>query len=172
MIIHEQASAWMRRALAMAARALEEGEAPIGSLVVMCDGRVAGAGYNQMHGSGDVTRHAEMVALGAAAGQFAPGTRGLTLVSTLEPCVMCTGAAMEAGIEHIIYGLPAPADSGSGRVRAPESPDAAMPTLQGGVMARHSRELFLAWMDRHYDDPSRDAQRAFIQQLLSLTMTG
>jgi tRNA(Arg) A34 adenosine deaminase TadA len=162
----------MRKALMLAATALEEGEAPIGSLVMLRDGRVAGSGYNQMHRTGDVTRHAEIVALAASAGQFAPGTRGLTLVSTLEPCVMCTGAAMEAGIEHIVYGLAAPADSGSGRVRPPESPDAAMPTLQGGIMARHCRELFLAWMDQHCADPSRSAQRAFIQQLLSLTMSG
>jgi tRNA(Arg) A34 adenosine deaminase TadA len=172
MMIDARASAWMRHALALAAEALLEGEAPIGALVVLGDGRVAGSGYNRMQGTGDVTRHAEIVALSASAGQFAPGARGLTLVSTLEPCVMCTGAAMEAGIEHIVYGLPAPADSGSGRVRPPESPDATVPTIQGGVMARHSRDLFLAWLDQHAADASREGQRAFIQQLLSLTMTG
>ncbi len=159
----------MRQALAVAAEGLASGEAPIGSIVVSGDGRVVGAGCNATYGTGNPIMHAEIVALNAAAGSICPGTRGLTLVSTLEPCVMCTGAAMEAGIDHIVYGLDAPADCGAGRVRPPESPGTSMPSIHGGIMARHSRELFLFWMEVHRDDPSRAVQTAFILQLLGLT---
>jgi len=167
--LDEQAHAWMRQALELAAQGLASGEAPIGSILVARDGCIIGSGHNTMHRTGNVILHAEIAALNAAAGKVPPGTRGLTLVSTLEPCVMCTGAAMEAGIDHIVYGLQAPVDCGFSRVRPPESPDANMPTIAGGLMARHSRELFLAWMDQHQHDPTRAAQRAFIVQLLGLT---
>ena len=115
----EQARAWMRQALTVAAEGLASGEAPIGSLLVQQDGRVVGSGHNLMHGTRNVILHAEIVALSSAAGKVCWGSRGLTLVSTLEPCVMCTGAAMEAGVDRIIFGLPAPADCGTGRVMAP-----------------------------------------------------
>lgn len=159
----------MRLALDEARAALEAGEAPIGCVIATADGSVVGSGHNRMRQSRNLTSHAEIEAFADAAGRLEPGASGVIMVSTLEPCVMCTGAAMESGVEVIAYGLQAPADSGTGRVRPPESPGASLPRVIGAIAAAESRALFEAWMARHDGDASRDDQRAFIQQLLALT---
>ena len=69
----------------------------------------------------------------------------------------------------IIYALQAPADSGTGRVSPPTSPGATNPTVIGRIGAADSRRLFVEWMEQHEGDASRDEQRAFVEQLLTLT---
>ncbi len=159
----------MRAALQQARLALGSGEAPIGCVIALANGEIVGAGHNEMYTSGNLTAHAEIVAFTAAAGKIPPRQDGVILVSTLEPCVMCTGAAMESGVQHIVYGLQAPADSGTGRVRPPESPGSSLPTIAGGVLAEESRSLFKEWMEMHAGDESRVEQEKFIRQLLALT---
>ena len=166
MSVHEDL---MRRALSVARDGFAKGEAPIGCVIALPDGSVVSTGHNEMFHSKNATAHAEIVAFTAAAGRFDPDTRGMLMVSTLEPCVMCTGAAMESGIATIVYGLKAPADSGSGRVKPPESPGATAPVIIGDVLAAESRALFVEWMNCYQHDTSRDAQRVFIEQLLQLT---
>lgn len=161
--------ALMALALQQARAALEAGEAPIGCVIAVADGSVVGSGHNRMRQSRNLTSHAEIEAFADAAGRLEPGAAGVIMVSTLEPCVMCTGAAMESGVGVIAYGLQAPADSGTGRVRPPESPGASLPRVIGGIAAGESRALFEEWLARHAGDESRDEQRAFIQQLLALT---
>lgn len=93
MIQHEQ---WMREALREAERAFEEGEIPVGAVVVR-DGRVIARAHNLREQTGDPTAHAEMLALREAA--RAAGMRRLTdctLYVTLEPCPMCAGAMVMA----------------------------------------------------------------------------
>jgi len=159
---------WMRLALDEARRGLDAGEAPIGCVLLDADGGVIGAGHNAMISSGIVTAHAEMKAFEAAAHKVLPG-KSYTLVSTLEPCVMCMGAAMQAGVTTIVYGLQAPADAGTTRVDPPQSPNATVPTIIGQINAEESRALFTAWLELHADDASRREQRLFIDQLLALT---
>jgi len=99
---------WMREALAEARRAEEQGEVPIGAVVVVNDEIVA-TGFNQPIGASDPTAHAEVVALRAAA--QAVGNYRLTdavLCVTLEPCLMCVGAMVHARIGTIVYGAPEP----------------------------------------------------------------
>ena len=159
---------WMQLALIEARRALDMGEAPIGCVLLDADGSVIGAGHNAMRETGVVTAHAEMRAFEAAANKVLPG-QSYTLVSTLEPCVMCTGAAMLAGVTTIVYGLKAPADAGTARVEPPDSPNATAPAVIGQVGAAESRALFHQWLEKHGDDESRCEQRLFIDQLLALT---
>ncbi len=160
---------WMHLALAQARLGLDRGEAPIGCVVVSADGEVLGAGHNTLLDSGNPTLHAEINAFGVA---FATGAQAqdLVMVSTLEPCVMCTGAAMQAGVTTIIFGLRAPADAGTGRVSPPTSPGATSPVVIGEIEGEESRSLFVDWMMRHDGDESRAEQRAFIVQLLALTV--
>ena len=158
----------MQRALNQARLALDVGEAPIGCVLYRADGSVISEGHNTMVDSGIAISHAEMNAFIAAGRLIVPGER-VIMVSTLEPCVMCTGAAMQAGVILIIYGLQAPADSGTGRVRPPESPGSTAPTIVGGVGATASRALFAQWIAMHVGDESRRDQRAFVEQLLALT---
>jgi tRNA(adenine34) deaminase len=100
--------AFMRLALAEARRAREGDEVPIGAVVVH-EGRVVGAGFNQPVSTGDPTAHAEIVALRAAARGLAnyrlPGT---TLYVTVEPCLMCVGALVNARVERLVYGAAEP----------------------------------------------------------------
>jgi tRNA(adenine34) deaminase len=159
---------WMRLALAQAQRGLDAGEAPIGCVLVRRDGSVASAAHNSVHSSGNPIAHAEMNAFSGATGQISSND-GLILVSTLEPCVMCTGAAMQVGVRTIIFGLSAPADSGTQRVRPPSSPSSTAPHVVGGVASEESRRLFQGWLARHRGDESRTEQQEFIEQLLALT---
>ena len=95
---------WMREALALARRAAEEGEIPIGAVAVM-ESQVLGRGYNRTEALQDPTAHAEMLAVTAAADAF--GSRrleGVTLYVTLEPCCMCAGALVLARIERLVFG--------------------------------------------------------------------
>src|SRR3954447_15917944 len=106
-----------------------------------------------------------MVTFAHAAGKVPTDARDLILVSTLEPCVMCLGASMEAAVDTIVYGLKAPADSGTGRVSPPESPESQMPRIVGNVLARESRALFEEWVKKPGNNPQ---QVKFVKQLLSL----
>lgn len=99
---------WMRRALALADRATDEGEVPVGAVVVR-DGQLLGEGWNQVITARDPTAHAEIVALRDAA--RAVGNYRLpeaTLYVTLEPCTMCAGALVHARINHLVFGASEP----------------------------------------------------------------
>ena len=95
---------WMRYALDLAGRALEQGEVPVGAVVVM-DEEVIGEGWNRPIGRNDPTAHAEIVAM-RAAGQRLGNYRltGTTLYVTLEPCLMCAGAMIHARIRRLVFG--------------------------------------------------------------------
>jgi tRNA(adenine34) deaminase len=156
----------MRRALAAAEEATHAGEVPIGALLARGDGSVIVTGFNELNRTGNPAAHAEMVTLAKAAGKIDPDARDLLLVSTLEPCVMCTGAAMECAVDTIVYALKAPADSGTGRVTPPESPESGMPRIVGDVLPEQSRALFDLWLTRPGNSPR---QVQFVKQLLALT---
>jgi tRNA(adenine34) deaminase len=95
----------MRRALAEAAAASAYDEIPIGAVVLDPDGQVVGAGCNRVLVDGDPTAHAEVVALRAAAVRLGtPRLDGCTLVTTLEPCPMCAGAAVSARVARVVFG--------------------------------------------------------------------
>ena len=99
---------WMARALACADRAAAEGEIPVGAVVVR-DGELLGEGWNRTEQLHDPTAHAEILALRRATA-LARNHRltGATLVTTLEPCVMCFGALLESRIEVVVCGADDP----------------------------------------------------------------
>jgi len=99
---------FMRRALELARRAQEEGEVPIGSLVVL-DGEVVGEGWNRPISASDPTAHAEIQAMRAAAQKLNNyRLTGASLYVTLEPCDMCVGAMFHARIGRVVYGATDP----------------------------------------------------------------
>ena len=95
---------FMRQALQEARKAGERDEVPIGAVIV-CQGRIIARGHNLTETLIDVTAHAEMQAITAAA-QFLGGKylTDCTLYVTVEPCVMCAGALGWAQISRIVYG--------------------------------------------------------------------
>lgn len=96
----------MRKALAEAEQAAREGEIPIGAIVV-CKGRIIARTHNLTETLNDVTAHAEMQAITAAANAL--GGKYLTdctLYVTVEPCPMCAGALGWSQIARVVYGAP------------------------------------------------------------------
>lgn len=95
---------WMQVALEEAKRASEADEVPVGACVVM-DGKVIGRGHNLTERLRDPTAHAEIIAIGAASGTL--GSRYLnecSLYVTLEPCLMCCGAIIQARLGRLVFG--------------------------------------------------------------------
>jgi len=95
---------WMAEALKEAREAAEAGDVPVGAVVVR-DGRVIGRGHNQVERLQDPTAHAEILAIGAAAGAGESWRlEDATLYVTLEPCTMCSGALLLARVGRLVYG--------------------------------------------------------------------
>ena len=95
----------MRQALDLAASALDDGDVPVGALVVDADGAVIGTGRNARERDADPTGHAEIAALrevAAARGEWR--LESCTLVVTLEPCTMCAGALVNARVARLVFG--------------------------------------------------------------------
>jgi tRNA(adenine34) deaminase len=101
-------AAYMGLALQEARKAWSAGEVPVGAVVVR-DGEVIAAGFNQPIGRHDPTAHAEIVALRAAAEKLGNyRLPGCELYVTLEPCAMCSGAMMHARLARVVYAAPDP----------------------------------------------------------------
>jgi tRNA(adenine34) deaminase len=139
---------WMRLALALAHRAAEEDEVPVGAILVL-DGEIIGEGWNRPIGAHDATAHAEIQALRDAcrrAGNYRlPGT---TLYVTLEPCVMCAGAIIHARVGQVIYGAPDPKAGACGSVFHLLPSDGRFnhrTECRGGVLAEHCGEALRAF---------------------------
>lgn len=101
-------TAAMEIALAEAGKAPAHGDVPVGAVVVV-DGTVVAARHNERERTGDPTAHAEILALRDASATL--GTwrlHGASLVSTLEPCPMCAGAALAARVDRVVFGAADP----------------------------------------------------------------
>ena len=99
---------FMQQALALAQQAAEQGEVPVGAVLVS-DGKIVGEGFNQVIALNDCTAHAEIQALRSAglvtANYRLPNT---TLYVTLEPCAMCAGALVHARLDTLVYATTEP----------------------------------------------------------------
>lgn len=131
---------YMRMALAEAEAALGEGEIPIGAVVVG-GGRVVARAHNLTEALNDVTAHAEMLVITAAANALGGKyLSGCTLYITVEPCVMCAGAIAWSQMSRIVYGA---GEEKRGYKRY--APDALHPktTVTSGVLAEECKRLLI-----------------------------
>ena len=132
---------YMQEAYRQATYAFEEGEIPIGAVVVS-NNRIIAKAYNQTEKLNDVTAHAEMLALTAAAEYL--GNKYLndcTLYVTVEPCVMCAGASYWAQLKRVVYGAPEP-KRGYRRVGNLLHPKTEMVS---GIMAQECADLMASF---------------------------
>ena len=133
---------FMRQALQEARLAAHEGEIPVGA-VIACQGRIIARAHNLTERLTDVTAHAEMQAITAAAsalgGKYLPDC---TLYVTVEPCVMCAGALGWSQIGRVVYGAPDPK-----RGYAGFAPRAFHPKtkVEGGILAAECAALMKAF---------------------------
>lgn len=129
---------YMQQALREAHKALEEGEIPIGAVVV-CRDDIIGRGHNLTETLCDVTAHAEMQAITAAAAAIGGKyLRDCTLYVTVEPCVMCAGALGWSQIGRIVFGT---GDEKCGYLRF--APEALHPRTEvvSGILEEECRRL-------------------------------
>lgn len=107
---------WMRHAIHLAQQAMDQGEVPVGAVLVE-NGDLIGEGWNQPLATHDPTAHAEIQAIRAAtsfkANYRLPGT---TLYVTLEPCCMCAGAIIHSRVDRVVYGARDPKGGAAGSV--------------------------------------------------------
>ena len=158
----------MRAALDEARIGLAEGECPVGCVVGLLDGNevsIIARGHNRVKALGRRTAHAELITFENAGSALPVDSEDIVLISTLEPCIMCEAACMEAGVSEVAFGLRAPADCGTGRVKPPSSPQTRTPRITGGVLAAESRALFEQYVRGREGTP----EAAYGEQLLSLT---
>jgi tRNA(adenine34) deaminase len=144
----ERHETYMRQALAEAEKAVKAGEVPVGALLVSPAGAILAQAHNRPISLNDPTAHAEILALRHGALQLANyRLPGHLLYVTLEPCIMCVGAMIQARLAKVVYGAPDP------RAGAIESQyrlgtDGRLNhrlEAQGGVLAAESRVLLQAF---------------------------
>jgi len=153
---------FMRRVLALAAQALEEGELPIAAILVLNDKIIAQAATTEKR-ERRLLGHAEMRVL-----EIADKThlsmeqrRRTALYTNLEPCMMCMGACMSFCLGEIIYSLESPGD---GAVKLVETwarkeddfPGYQTPRITGGILREESIRLFKQYVNRQQPGPMRD----------------
>jgi tRNA(adenine34) deaminase len=133
----------MREALDEARRGLGEGEVPVGAVVVV-DGEIVGRAHNAPVASADPTAHAEVLALRAAGVKLGNyRLTAATLYATVEPCVMCCGAALHARVARVVYGASDPKSGGAASLyRLLDDPRVNhRAAATGGVLADESAAL-------------------------------
>jgi tRNA(adenine34) deaminase len=141
---------FMRRALILAQRAADDGEVPVGALLVL-DNEVIGEGWNRPVASHDPTAHAEIIALRAGA-QLQRNYRlsTTTLYATLEPCAMCMGAVLNARLARVVFGAWDPKAGACGSViDLPREPRLTHRLdVFGGVCSDESADLLRQFFER------------------------
>lgn len=130
---------YMALALKLAEQAFLEDEVPVGALVIGPNGELLGKGYNQTERLLDVTAHAEMLAITAAANTLGGKyLRECTLFVTLEPCPMCAGAIAWSQLDRIVFGAE---DRKKGFQNHKPSLIHTKKEVVGGIMAKESELL-------------------------------
>ena len=150
--------ALMGAALEQAALGLEAGELPIGSVVV-ADGEIVARAFWQSRNG--LLGHPELLTLQEAS------RRDVTLVTTLEPCLLCMGAAMFSFAERVVFALESPTDGGTA-ISDVWNPAAAsvspygLPAVVDGVRRDESAQLVREFLERHPESPFASWARTLV----------
>ena len=148
---------WMTQALALARKASDEGEVPVGAILVREDVRIAEA-HNLRETSGSPIAHAEMLAIQAASETIGNWRfTGTTLYVTLEPCAMCAGAIVLARIPKVVYAANDPKAGAAGtlyNILQDERLNHRV-ELVSGVLADESSELLKTFFQQRRRPPKK-----------------
>jgi len=152
---------WMLMALREAEKAYEEGEVPVGA-VIICNGELVAKGHNQIERLQDPTAHAEMIAITAAANYLhARRLENCILYVTLEPCPMCAGAIVLARIPTLVFGAFDPKTGACGSLfNIVEDPRLNHSVhVISGVLDEKSRTLLQQFFLEHREDSNGKLER-------------
>jgi tRNA(adenine34) deaminase len=153
---------WMREALKEARKAFEEGEVPVGAVVVDRD-RLIGRGHNRVEALKDATAHAEIIAIGAASSAKEDWRlEGATIYVTVEPCMMCLGAMFFSRVSRLVFGTRdqrAGACGGAMDLGNRCYMDRSI-ALEGGLLEGECRELVLEFFARLRQPEKRETGSA------------
>ena len=145
---------WMREALVLADQAAERGEVPVGCVIV-CDGEIVGRGSNGRETGKNALHHAELLAIDEACRRLG-GWRlwRCTLYVTLEPCIMCAGAIMNARVARVVFGARDAKAGACGSVTdALTLPGYYHPQVQSGVLESECSGRLSAFFERLRQNP-------------------
>ena len=136
---------FMKKAMSLARSAYELDEVPVGAVIV-CDGKVLASAYNKRESSFDATAHAEILAIQKACKKLKDFRLiGAEMYVTLEPCVMCAGAILNARIENVYFG----AYISNGSISAEELAQRAelnhKTNFYGGYLEKENSELISSY---------------------------
>ena len=150
---------FMQEALKVATEGLEKGELPIGAVVVL-DGQVIARAHTAERAEQRMLVHAELLALLEADTLVSRSRKraNVMLFTTLEPCLMCMGAAMSFFLGQIYYALEAPSDGAvvlaqQWQRKEEDFPAYHVPSVEGGLLRRESLDLFKAYVERYPSAP-------------------
>lgn len=153
---------FMRQAIQLAAQAEQNGEVPVGALLVK-DGAILAQGYNAVIAQADATAHAEIQVV-RQAGRKLKNYRLMetTLYVTLEPCIMCAGALLHSRIKRIVYGASDPKAGAAGSVLDVFSSSVAFHKVQvqGGLLAEECRQQLQLFFRRRRQEIKQAKQAA------------
>ena len=145
---------WMHHAMTLAAAAENEGEVPVGAVVVR-DGKILGEGWNRTISANDPTAHAEILAL-REAGDRCGNYRlpGCTLYVTLEPCCMCAGAMIHARLDRVVFGAIDPKTGAAGGVFQvlTDPRHNQVPVVEGGCLSKECGDQLRRFFRRRREE--------------------
>lgn len=150
----------MEEALVEAEKAMDNGELPIGAVVVSGDEEV-GRAQSRASREKITSEHAEMVAIRKAGNLW--DKEDLTLYTTLQPCIMCLATAIRCGIDRVVYAMEAQNEVSTETLPDLEKHGADVPEITAGVKEQESVELFEQFMEEKTDHFARDYVRELMK---------
>ena len=144
---------YMQKAIELAEEAANNGEVPVGAVIIDSKGNIIGRGRNRCEQKG-ATRHAEMEAIEAATEEFGDWRLSeCTMFVTLEPCPMCAGAIINARIPTLVYGAKEERSGSVGSViNLFEENYGFKPKVYGGVLENKSKELLQKFFQKKREE--------------------
>lgn len=155
---------WMKEALKIARDGMNNNELPIASILVGGEEEIShGTTLTYSHNS--PAAHGELFVLLNAQKAVYTCKRPLILYTTLEPCIMCIGAAIECGVDKIVYGMSAIPDGGVCYTAGMRGIKEPIPVIVGGVLADEAQTLMQEFVDSHKEHPGWGYAESLVKAL-------
>jgi len=153
---------WMKNAVEEARKAADNGELPIAAVIVAEDRELIRA-QTQTGRRSSMTGHAELWALIELKRGVYSDQRPVTIYTTLEPCLMCLGAAMQCGVDEIVYAMDAPPDGGARYAESILRGGQTPPRMRKGVLKDEARALMLEFVRQNPTHPGIEYARSLVK---------